>query len=120
MLYCKAVWLADARAPVRSMKARRMLTTINTPKRQFFECAFTLPTRKTNSNKIRSSTQTRKRKTAKAQNAGTISAQMTLPIAGTAERESTSAEQIKPTPIRSSPRVRRRVNKDIQRPFPGL
>ena len=31
-----------------------------------------------------------------------------------------STEQIKPTPIRSKPRTRRRVNKDIQRPLPDF
>ena len=51
MLYCNAVCVAVARAPVRSMKARRMLTTIRIPKRQLFECAFTLPSRKTSAKK---------------------------------------------------------------------
>ena len=44
MLYCSAVWVADERVPVRSMKARRMLTTIRIPKRHVFESPFEIPT----------------------------------------------------------------------------
>ena len=49
-----------------------------------------------------------------------IPVQTALPITGAAEREATPPQRIKPTAIRPRPRSRRRVNKDLQRPMPGL